>query len=110
MYRARHLNGFELRRRVFCALALALEVSLGEGCVAAGGAFGATNVITPYSVRTWQTDDGLPQNSVYAIAQTGDGYIWVGTGRGWRALTASGSQRRRTRRPAAAWLDHRVVR
>ncbi|HEY5914095.1 MAG TPA: two-component regulator propeller domain-containing protein [Verrucomicrobiae bacterium] len=27
----------------------------------------------------WQTDDGLPQNSVHAIAQTPDGYLWVGT-------------------------------
>jgi ligand-binding sensor domain-containing protein/signal transduction histidine kinase len=33
----------------------------------------------PYSVRIWQTDDGLPQSSVFAIAQTPDGYLWVGT-------------------------------
>ena len=40
----------------------------------------ATNsIILPYSVRVWQTDDGLPQNSVHAIAQTRDGYLWVGT-------------------------------
>jgi ligand-binding sensor domain-containing protein/signal transduction histidine kinase len=32
-----------------------------------------------YSIRTWQTEDGLPQNSVTAIAQTRDGYIWIGT-------------------------------
>src|SRR5213593_4353561 len=35
--------------------------------------------IIPYSIRIWQTDDGLPQNSVFAIAQTTDGYLWVGT-------------------------------
>ena len=35
-----------------------------------------------YSVRVWQTDDGLPQNSVHAIAQTEDGYLWVGTHEG----------------------------
>ncbi len=28
---------------------------------------------------TWQTEDGLPQNSVTALAQTRDGYLWVGT-------------------------------
>jgi len=32
-----------------------------------------------YSTRTWQTDEGLPDNVVQAIAQTQDGYLWVGT-------------------------------
>ncbi len=32
-----------------------------------------------YSVRTWQAEDGLPQDAVSAIVQTRDGYIWVGT-------------------------------
>src|SRR5271154_665397 len=29
--------------------------------------------------RSWQTDSGLPQNTVHAIVQTRDGYIWLGT-------------------------------
>jgi ligand-binding sensor domain-containing protein/signal transduction histidine kinase len=32
-----------------------------------------------YSSRIWQTDEGLPNNRVQAIAQTPDGYLWVGT-------------------------------
>ncbi len=32
-----------------------------------------------YDIRVWQTDEGLPQNSVTAIAQTPDGFLWVGT-------------------------------
>jgi ligand-binding sensor domain-containing protein/two-component sensor histidine kinase len=32
-----------------------------------------------YGHRSWQTDSGLPQNTVHAIAQTRDGYIWLGT-------------------------------
>ncbi len=32
-----------------------------------------------YTPRVWQTDEGLPNNRVQAIAQTGDGYLWVGT-------------------------------
>lgn len=32
-----------------------------------------------YSQRVWQTDEGLPNNRVQAIAQTPDGYLWVGT-------------------------------
>ena len=32
-----------------------------------------------YSIESWQTDQGLPQNSVTAIFQGQDGYIWLGT-------------------------------
>ena len=31
------------------------------------------------TVDVWDTDRGLPQNSVTAIAQTSDGYLWLGT-------------------------------
>ncbi len=30
----------------------------------------------------WQTEDGLPRNSVAAICQTADGFLWVGTAGG----------------------------
>lgn len=33
-------------------------------------------------VHVWRAEDGLPQNSVTCLAQTPDGYIWVGTRRG----------------------------
>ena len=36
----------------------------------------------PYSVKVWQTDEGLPHNSVWALAQASDGYLWVGTQQG----------------------------
>jgi ligand-binding sensor domain-containing protein/signal transduction histidine kinase len=32
-----------------------------------------------FSVDTWTTDEGLPQNSVIAVTQTRDGYLWLGT-------------------------------
>lgn len=35
-----------------------------------------------YNVRGWHTEDGLPSGQVTAIAQTPDGYLWVGTLRG----------------------------
>jgi ligand-binding sensor domain-containing protein/signal transduction histidine kinase len=35
-----------------------------------------------YDSRTWQTDEGLPNNNVQALAQTPDGYLWVGTSAG----------------------------
>ena len=34
---------------------------------------------TPYTIDVWETDDGLPQNSVISMAQTRDGYLWLGT-------------------------------
>jgi signal transduction histidine kinase/ligand-binding sensor domain-containing protein len=30
-------------------------------------------------LRTWQSDDGLPNNSVTDLAQTADGYLWIAT-------------------------------
>ncbi len=35
--------------------------------------------LAQYGRRVWQTDNGLPQNTVHAIVQTADGYIWLGT-------------------------------
>jgi len=32
-----------------------------------------------YTIDSWQTPDGLPANTVTAIAQTPDGYLWLGT-------------------------------
>ena len=33
----------------------------------------------PFLVDAWETEDGLPGNSVRSLAQTPDGYLWVGT-------------------------------
>jgi ligand-binding sensor domain-containing protein/signal transduction histidine kinase len=35
-----------------------------------------------FGTRQWQTENGLPQNSVHSIIQTRDGYIWVATEEG----------------------------
>ena len=32
-----------------------------------------------YFVQTWQEEEGLPRNTITAIAQTEDGYLWLGT-------------------------------
>src|SRR6266705_733540 len=32
-----------------------------------------------WSYRAWQTDEGLPDNSVTGVAQSADGYLWVAT-------------------------------
>ena len=38
--------------------------------------------LTQYTQNVWGTDAGLPHNSVTAIAQTTDGYLWIGTEEG----------------------------
>jgi ligand-binding sensor domain-containing protein len=49
-------------------------------CWLAATAGGAPAFPLPaYTVRTWSTEDGLPHDSVTAIAQTDDGYFWIGT-------------------------------
>jgi len=35
-----------------------------------------------YSLRVWTSDNGLPVNSIRAISQTSDGFIWLGTEEG----------------------------
>jgi signal transduction histidine kinase/ligand-binding sensor domain-containing protein len=37
------------------------------------------NLLAEYRFDVWTADSGLPQNSVRAIVQTRDGYLWVGT-------------------------------
>jgi signal transduction histidine kinase/ligand-binding sensor domain-containing protein len=39
----------------------------------------AGEVPTNYAVQGWNAENGLPQNSVAAICQTRDGYLWLGT-------------------------------
>src|SRR5271168_3937613 len=37
----------------------------------------AVSTNAAWSVRVWQSDDGLPNNIITGLAQTGDGYLWV---------------------------------
>ncbi len=49
------------------------------GCLVVGFLFGASSATAQYRFDTWSADGGLPQNSVYAILQTRDGYLWFTT-------------------------------
>lgn len=48
----------------------------------ATSSFAATYLADGYSMRIWQTEDGLPQNTVTSAVQTHDGYLWFGTDSG----------------------------
>jgi ligand-binding sensor domain-containing protein/signal transduction histidine kinase len=42
------------------------------------------------SRRAWQTETGLPRNTVHSIAQTRDGYVWVATEEGVARFDGAG--------------------
>ena len=56
-------------------------ISLGSiiGCLWAATAAEIPPRPSDYVVRVWSTQEGLPQDAVRALAQTPDGYLWVGT-------------------------------
>ncbi len=60
------------RYRLALFAALALFPSLGFG-------LDPHRDLRQYGQRSWQTDNGLPQNTVHAVIQSRDGYIWLAT-------------------------------
>ncbi len=41
--------------------------------------FWFSSATAQYRFDSWTTDNGLPQNSIYSIIQTRDGYLWMAT-------------------------------
>ena len=53
---------------------------VSPGSTEAGGATpGAAGGGLALTFRSWQREQGLPENSVRALAQTRDGYLWIGS-------------------------------
>ena len=60
-------------------------LAAGLGLACAAGALQANEpkkAISQYVRERWGSDQGLPSGPVYAIAQTTDGYLWIGTDKG----------------------------
>lgn len=51
----------------------------GNAPATAGGGPGLGYGEVPFTFRSWQREQGLPENYVRALAQTRDGYVWVGS-------------------------------
>jgi ligand-binding sensor domain-containing protein/signal transduction histidine kinase len=51
-------------------------------CAARAGGLDPGRPGNEFARRAWQTDSGLPQNTVHSVAQTQDGYVWVATEEG----------------------------
>lgn len=71
--------------RLCCAAALA------GGCLPARAVDPATP-LGELSTQAWVLENGLPQNTVQALAQTRDGFLWVGTEAGLARFDGSGFQ------------------
>ena len=88
---------------------LAIRVFLAAGLLYAAAGFALRaqtmaeeKVFGEYTQFWWTDVNGLPQNSVYAIEQTPEGYIWLGTGEG---LTRFDGLNFRTFSPADLKVD-----
>jgi ligand-binding sensor domain-containing protein/signal transduction histidine kinase len=51
----------------------------GNGSTTEGNGPGIGYGEVPFTFRSWQREQGLPENYVRALAQTRDGYLWVGS-------------------------------
>jgi signal transduction histidine kinase/ligand-binding sensor domain-containing protein len=70
-----------MRRREVQALLLYLLTPIVL-LLAAGvraNALDAAKPLSSYGRQSWRTENGLPQNTVHAILQTHDGFIWLAT-------------------------------
>ncbi|MBL9125169.1 MAG: hypothetical protein JNG90_16145, partial [Planctomycetaceae bacterium] len=71
-------------RRARRAASLALAAVLAGAILAAQPAWGLdpSRRLVQCLHRIWQLQQGLPQATIYAIRQTSDGYLWLGTPNG----------------------------
>ena len=71
-------NGFGRRWLLRCAIA-----GLAAVCLAvSASALDPTRTMSQYLHDSWGPERGLPRGSITAIAQTSDGYLWIGTDKG----------------------------
>jgi ligand-binding sensor domain-containing protein/signal transduction histidine kinase len=63
---------------IFMALLLLLLLLLSTKIAA----LDPGRAVTQYKIDTWNDETGLPQNSIRALLQTSDGYLWIGTEEG----------------------------
>lgn len=58
---------------------LAVLKRIGCAWLLAGSALAPNGAAADYLLKTWRTDDGLPDTTVTCVQQTHDGYLWLGT-------------------------------
>ena len=66
--------------RIRCCRWVAVAATLA--LVLPARALDPQKAITQYVQTSWNSESGLPENSVHSLAQTRDGYLWLGTEEG----------------------------
>ncbi len=105
-------NSSWLRKRAFLRggrpewwLLLVLLTAAGRGW-----ALEPTTPLASYGRQSWVMENGLPQNTVQALAQTRDGFLWLGTEVGLVRFDGNGFQMfDRTSSPALPGNDVRCL-
>jgi len=69
---------------------LRLLLALPLICVAPAVALDPNRSLSEFGNQIWLTENGLPQNTVQAITQTRDGYLWIGTQEGLARFNGTG--------------------
>jgi signal transduction histidine kinase/ligand-binding sensor domain-containing protein/CheY-like chemotaxis protein len=59
-----------------------LMFAMVVGIAISAGALDPTTPLSQYVRTSWTSAEGLPQDSVYSILQTRDGFVWFGTNEG----------------------------
>ena len=76
--KARKLRALRIRSRLRGRVNRLVAV-LMLGTAATALALEPTTPLSNYGRQGWATENGLPQNTVQALAQTRDGFLWLGT-------------------------------
>ncbi|HUX44234.1 MAG TPA: two-component regulator propeller domain-containing protein, partial [Terracidiphilus sp.] len=58
---------------------MGLAAMLLAGCCVGTAALEPTTPLAEYGRQSWVMENGLPQNTVHALAQTPNGFLWLGT-------------------------------
>jgi ligand-binding sensor domain-containing protein len=66
-------------RRLKLPIVKASNLLLAGSFVLLYSVFSTASAQPQYRFDHWTTDNGLPQNSIYGITQTRDGYLWLAT-------------------------------
>jgi PAS domain S-box-containing protein len=93
-------QGFGRRWLLRCAVA-----GLAAVCFAVSArALDPTRVVSQYLHDSWGTERGWPGGSIMAIAQTSDGYLWIGTDKGLVRFDGLNFQPFQFSRPDPIWI------
>jgi ligand-binding sensor domain-containing protein/two-component sensor histidine kinase len=74
-----HSESYQACTRKTCKIAAAFALVVICLFPSNGFALDPAKNLRQYVLRTWTTEQGLPQNTIHAMLQTRDGFLWIGT-------------------------------